>query len=80
MAEKIHVFENGVKVYDRHLTKLQRERYRKCNVHEADEEHRFKKIISAVPTDGCFVNVGCAIGYYVVLARKLSPGLTIHSV
>jgi FkbM family methyltransferase len=80
MAERIHVFENGVRVYDRHLTPTQRERYRERNVHEADEEHLFVKIVDAIPDDGCFVNVGSAIGYYVILARKLSPGLTIHAV
>ncbi|NQT13631.1 MAG: FkbM family methyltransferase [Planctomycetes bacterium] len=80
MTERIHVFQNGVKVYDRHLTPGQRKRYRRHNVHEPDEERLFVKIIEAIPDDGCYVNVGSAIGYYVILARRLSPGLTIHAV
>lgn len=76
----IHVFDNGVKVYDRHLMPAQRERYKLHNVHEADEEDIFTQIIRAIPADGCYVNIGSAIGYYVILARKLSPGLIIHAV
>jgi FkbM family methyltransferase len=81
MTEKaVHIFDNGVKVFDRHLTPTQRDRYRKQNVHEADEEALFVQIIDGVPRDGCFVNIGCAVGYYCILAKKLSPGLTIHAV
>jgi FkbM family methyltransferase len=76
----IHVFDNGVKVYDLHLMPAQRERYKLRNVHEADEEDIFTEIIRAIPADGCYVDIGSAIGYYVILARKLSPGLTIHAV
>lgn len=76
----IHVFDNGVKVYDHHLMPAQRERYKQRNVHEADEEDIFTEIIRAIPGDGCYVNIGSAIGYYVILARKLSPGLAVHAV
>jgi hypothetical protein len=31
----------GVKVYDDHLTPVQKERYKKANVHEAEEEDLF---------------------------------------
>jgi len=78
--KKIHIFDNGVKVYDQHLMPAQRERYKKRNVHEADEEEIFTEIIRAIPDDGCYVNIGSAIGYYVILARKLSPGLAVHAV
>jgi len=80
MTRKIHKFDNGVCVYDDHLMPAQRQRYRIKNVHEADEEELFVKIISSVPVDGYFINVGTAIGYYAILAKKLSPRLNVHAV
>ena len=80
MTRKIHKFDNGVCVYDDHLMPAQRQRYRIKNVHEADEEELFVKIISSVPADGYFINVGTAIGYYAILAKKLSPRLNVHAV
>ncbi len=80
MTRKIHKFDNGVCVYDEHLMPAQRQRYRIKNVHEADEEELFIKIISSIPADGCFVNIGTAIGYYAILAKKLSPQLHVHAV
>ena len=50
------------------------------NVHEAEEEEIFIDLIRRLPPDGCFVDVGAAIGYYLILAHKLSPRLTIHGV
>jgi len=76
----IHVFDNGIRVYSRHLMPAQRERYRRHNVHEADEEAIFTRIIAALPADGVYVDIGSAIGYYVMLARKLAPDLSIHAV
>lgn len=80
MMEKIHTFDNGVSVYDAHLMPAQRERYKIKNVHEADEEDFFIKIMSAIPDAGCFVNIGTAVGYYALLAKKCSPALQIHAV
>ena len=80
MERPVHTFENGVRVYEDQLLDEQRERYRKRNVHEAEEEEIFINLIQRLPTDGCFVDVGAAIGYYLILARKLSPRLTIHGV
>ncbi len=80
MERAIHTFDNGVRVYDDHLLDEQRERYRKRNVHEAEEEDIFVDLIRRIPADGCFVDVGAAIGYYLILARKLAPSLTIHAV
>ena len=62
MTRKIHKFDNGVRVYDDHLMPAQRQRYKIRNVHEADEEDLFIKIISSLPDDGTFVNIGTAIG------------------
>ncbi len=80
MQRAIHVFDNGVQVYDDHLIPVQRDRYEKRNVHEAEEEDIFVEIIQSIPPDGCFVNIGSAIGYYPLLAKRLSPSLTIHAV
>jgi FkbM family methyltransferase len=80
MERAVHTFDNGVRVYDDHLLEEQRRRYRKRNVHEAEEEDIFVDLIRRLPSDSCFVDVGAAIGYYLILARKLSPRLTIHAV
>lgn len=80
MDRGVHTFENGVRVFDDQLLEEQRERYRKRNVHEAEEEEVFVDLIRRLPPDGCYVDVGAAIGYYLILARKLSPGLAIHGV
>ena len=80
MTRQVHVFDNGVKVYDDHLIPPQRLRYAERNVHEADEEDIFAALVRSLPADGCFVNVGAAIGYYPILARRLAPGLAIYAV
>ena len=80
MTRAIHTFNNGVRVFDDHLLEEQRERYRKHNVHEAEEEDIFVDLVRRIPANGCFVDVGAAIGYYLILARKLAPALTIHAV
>lgn len=80
MIRKVHEFDNGVRVYDDQLMPAQRQRYKIRNVHEADEEDLFIKIITSLPGDGVFVNIGTAIGYYAILAKKLSPQLHVHAV
>jgi FkbM family methyltransferase len=74
------VFDNGVSVYDDHLIPAQRQRYQNRNVHEAAEEDIFAELIRQLPADGCYLNIGCAIGYYPLLAKRLAPALTIHAV
>ncbi|MEO7165826.1 MAG: FkbM family methyltransferase [Chthoniobacterales bacterium] len=78
MARAIHTFDNGVRVFEDQLLDEQRARYRERNVHEAEEEEIFIELIRRLPSDGCYVDVGAAIGYYLILARRLAPGLTIH--
>lgn len=76
----IHEFNNGVKVYKKHLLKQQIDRYAKINIHEPEEEEWFKKIINEIdPKNGVFINIGAAIGYYVILAKRISPSLEIHA-
>ena len=76
----IHTFDNGVKVYDDHLLPIQRDRYRVHNVHESEEEELFIRIIRALTPGETFLNIGAAIGYYPLLARRLSGSLHIHAV
>ena len=80
MERAIHTFDNGVRVYQDQLLEEQRVRYEKRNVHEAEEEEIFVDLIRRLPPAGCFVDIGAAIGYYLILAHKLSPRLTIHGV
>ncbi len=80
MVRKIHQFDNGIKVYDDHLIDAQRERYRHNNIHEPEEEEIFRRLLEEIPADGCFLNIGAAIGYYALLAKKLAPDLEIHAV
>lgn len=79
-TNQIHIFDNGVKVFRRHLLGIQLERYAKINLHEPEEEALFVKVIEDIdPEHGVFLNIGAAIGYYVILARRLHPKLEIHA-
>jgi FkbM family methyltransferase len=78
MDRAIHIFDNGVRVYEDQLLEEQRLRYQRRNVHEAEEEEIFLELIRRLPPTGRFVDIGSAIGYYLILARKLAPNLTIH--
>ncbi len=79
-ATKIHTFDNGIKVHRRHLLDIQLQRYAKINLHEPEEETLFVKIIEGIDSEhGVFLNIGAAIGYYVILARRLHPKLEIHA-
>jgi FkbM family methyltransferase len=76
--KNIHTFDNGVRVNNAHLTQKQRSRYLHTNLHEPEEEGLFISAVHRLPSGGCFVSVGTAIGYYAVLAKKLRPDLEIH--
>ena len=80
MKRNVHVFDNGVMVFGDHLGQKQRIRYKRHNVHEAEEEDVFTEILKDISQDGCFVNIGSAIGYYPLLAKRLIPGLTVHAI
>ncbi len=78
--KKIHKFENGIKVDDSQLLDLQRQRYKKNNLHEPEEEAVFRACIKALPNNGVFVNIGSAIGYYLFLAQMIRSDLKIAGV
>src|SRR5512145_2845083 len=78
---EVHAFENGVKVYNHHLAKQQKRRYVEINLHEPVEEEWFVKSLKGIQSSrGVLLNVGAAIGYYVILAKQLMPQLEIHAV
>lgn len=77
---KIHQFDNGIRVFDDHLTEGQRTRYREHNLHEPEEEFLFLEQILNLPKHGIYVNIGCAIGYYPILAHIKRPDLQFFAV
>lgn len=81
-SRKIHIFDNGIRVYEDHLMESQKLRYKKCNVHEPEEEGLFLDIIEHIQNTknpGCYINIGTAIGYYPLLAKKNSKNLDIYA-
>lgn len=78
LSNSYHRFENGVKLYAHHVSPRQRKRYVKCNVHEEEEEALFINVVGNLAPKAVFVNIGTAIGYYPILARKMRADLQIH--
>ncbi len=72
ISDKIHIFDNGVKVLKKHLIPLQIERYKKNNLHEPEEEEWFMKFVSKQKSKDriTFFDVGSAIGYYAILVKQ----------
>lgn len=79
-TEEVHLFDNGVKVFKKHLLPVQLDRYAIRNVHEAEEEDIFVELIRNMPPQGVYVNIGSAVGYYALLARKLRPDIRIIAI
>jgi FkbM family methyltransferase len=82
ISRKVHIFDNGIKVYADHLMENQKIRYTKCNLHEPEEEGLFIDIIKSIQStknSGCFINIGSAVGYYPLLAKKHSKNIVIHA-
>lgn len=79
-SDDVHVFDNGIKVYRRHLISPQVERYSAGeNLHEPEEERLFVDLVGDCQADGMLLDVGAAVGYYAILAKKTSPTLRIHA-
>ncbi|NET11882.1 MAG: FkbM family methyltransferase [Okeania sp. SIO1H6] len=80
--QNIHTFDNGIKLYKRHLIEVQRARYQKVNLHEPEEERWFSEILlkkEEDKDDSILVDVGAAVGYYCILAKQISPSIQIHA-
>jgi len=73
------VFDNGIKVYKEQLIDVQLDRYQINNLHEPEEEIIFLNALANIPNDGVFVNIGAAIGYYPLLAKRVKPLLKIFA-
>lgn len=80
VGETVHTFDNNVKVFKRHLLPAQLERYAFRNVHEAEEEDIFVELIAKLPLHGVYINIGSAIGYYVILTKKMRPDIRIIAI
>ena len=70
VSRQVHRFENGVRVFEDHLVPEQRKRHGIRNVHEIEEEDVFLRLIRSMPPEGCFVNIGSAIGYCQLLPLR----------
>ncbi|MCT4559361.1 MAG: FkbM family methyltransferase [Pelagimonas sp.] len=78
----IHAFANGLRVNRAHLLDLQLERYTApgaSNLHEPEEEQWFGHVLAQAGTDGVFLDVGAAIGYYSALVRRARPGWGVYA-
>jgi FkbM family methyltransferase len=77
-AGDVHVFDNGLRVYRRHLSPIQAARYRETNLHEPIEEEWFVRLVSGGGDRYRFVDVGAGIGYYAILVRRLRPAADVY--
>ncbi len=84
-GRQTHRFSNGIEVFTSDLAPEQLERYRQPggqNLHEPVEEHWLRALIEAYRDQSriTFLDVGCAIGYYCVLVRRMAPDAYICAV
>ncbi|MGC1275765.1 MAG: FkbM family methyltransferase [Planctomycetaceae bacterium] len=79
-TQAVHTFDNGIKVHHRHLIPVQVDRYAQgVNLHEPEEERLFLGLIAESDPSGTFLDVGAAVGYYGILAKRSAPSLKIHA-
>lgn len=78
--ESLHIFDNGIKVYRRHLIPQQVERYASGeNLHEPEEERLFLELLEESAPEGTFLDIGAAIGYYSLIVLRQAPRLRVHA-
>ncbi|MCB0644708.1 MAG: FkbM family methyltransferase, partial [Phaeodactylibacter sp.] len=78
MDNTIHQFDNGIRVKTEFLLPSQLERYQKINLHEPEEEVIFLDMLRQLKRpDPIFFDIGAAIGYYAILAKKQLPDVRI---
>lgn len=75
----VHVFSSGVKVWQHYLRKAQRERFAIKNLWEQLDEPLIAKVLQHAQPGDVFLDCGAALGYYSLLARRLSPDIIIHA-
>uniref|UniRef100_A0A7S1I840 Methyltransferase FkbM domain-containing protein n=1 Tax=Eutreptiella gymnastica TaxID=73025 RepID=A0A7S1I840_9EUGL len=76
---EVHVFSSGVKVWQHYLRKAQRERFLVKNLWEQLDEPLITKVLQHAEKGDVFIDCGAALGYYSLLARRISPDIEIHS-
>ena len=79
----VYEFSNGVRLFRREMRDFQIARYREQgnpNLHEPIEEEWFVRLLKEADVDPVFADVGSALGYYTILARKLRTDVFVHSV
>jgi FkbM family methyltransferase len=74
---ELHVFDNGLRVYKRHLSPVQAARYRVTNLHEPIEEAWFRRLSLIETSEFRFADVGAGIGYYSILLKLLRPSARV---
>ncbi len=78
----IHCFSNGMKVSAARLIPVQIERYTLAgasNLHEPEEEKWFSHVLDRTGSEGVFLDVGAAIGYYSALVARTKPRWKIRA-
>jgi FkbM family methyltransferase len=78
-ADAVHTFDNGVRLYEKHLLPAQLERYAENNVHEPAEEEQFLRLVQRLADRPrlTMADVGAAVGYYAILLRRHVPHSTV---
>ncbi len=71
----LHLFDNGVRVFKRHLLPYHFKRYASVNLHEPEQEAWFRKVMPLLKAEPApvFVDAGSGIGYYSILLEMNVP-------
>eukprot|EP01012_Entosiphon_sulcatum_P025262 TRINITY_DN3057_c0_g1_i2.p1 TRINITY_DN3057_c0_g1~~TRINITY_DN3057_c0_g1_i2.p1 ORF type:complete len:323 (+),score=47.57 TRINITY_DN3057_c0_g1_i2:1401-2369(+) len=76
---RVHTFDSGVKMYKHFFRKAQVVRFAEHNVWEVLDESLITKVLKHGRKGDVFLDCGAALGYYSLLARRLSPEIEIHA-
>ncbi len=80
MPRETHLFDNGVARFRRSpYSRAVASDIVSATSDEEEEEDIFLALLEGLPAGGCFVNIGAAIGYYLLLAKRRRPDLVIHA-
>lgn len=80
LSSDFHLFDNGVKLYRKHLLDVQVDRYAVENLHEPFEEKFFRQILDSLKgeSDVRIADVGGGVGYYSILSKLVIPNATVY--
>eukprot|EP00906_Rhabdomonas_costata_P024383 RCo035059 len=74
-----HVFDSGVRVWKHFLRKSQRERFEQDNLWEKVDERLITAVLRHARKGDVFLDLGAALGYYSLLARRISSEIEVHA-